>query len=98
MIYRCPVCQTAIPSWVAKQTAFECPECNNPLRSNLQKTFRQSLKVALVSWLTIFALIQLTSGSWGFAAAASLEGGGMLSAAVAALYYHFSVKIDVRGA
>jgi len=96
MIYKCPVCGSSVPSWIAKEEHFECPDCEASLTSNIQKTLRQSLFAALVSWLTILILLQQYSGSWGYAAAVSIEGGGMLSAALAALYYHLAVKIELK--
>ena len=66
------------------------------MASNYKKTFRQSLVVAFTVWLTFLIGMKQYSGSWGFAAAASIEGGGILSAMVAALYYRLVIKIKTR--
>lgn len=96
MLYKCPLCGVIVPGWIAKREQFECPECKTPLTSNSKKTFRRSLVVALISWLTLLLSLQQYSGSWAFAAAASIEAGGMLSAMVAALYYHIVIDITVE--
>ena len=93
MTYKCPVCGTTIASWVIKKQYFECPSCQTLLVSNYKKSFKQSLVVAFAVWLAFLIGMKQYSGSWGFAAAASIEGGGILSAMVAALYYRLVIKI-----
>ena len=93
MIYKCPVCESIIASYVVKKEKFECPGCEASLTSNSKKAFKQSLVVAFTIWLTFLICMQQYSGSWGYAAAVSIEGGGILSAMLAALYYRFVVSI-----
>ncbi len=96
MNYHCPACGSLIASWVVNSERFECPECGVALLSNSRKTFRRSLVVALIAWLVFWIAMRQYMGSWGVAAAVSLEGGGILSAMVAAFYYHRTVKLIVQ--
>lgn len=96
MIYNCPVCGGLIASWIVGKEKFECPGCKAKLVSNSNKAFRKSLVVAVVVWLVFFVGMRQYSGSWGVAAALSIEVGGMVSAMLAALYYHFVVYIRVK--
>lgn len=92
-MYKCPVCRSVIDSWVVKDETFECPDCKASLASNSRRSLRQSFVVAFVVWLVFLIGMRIYSGSWGYAAAVSIEGGGMLSAILAGLYYHLVVRI-----
>lgn len=94
MTHHCPVCGCAIASWVVREN-FDCPECHATLTSSHKKTLRRSLAVALFAWLVFLAAMQQYVGSWGVAVVVSLEGGGILSAVVAAFYYRTAVKLKV---
>ena len=96
MTYKCPVCGVSIANWVIKKQDFDCPSCNALLSSNFKKAFRQSLVVVFTVWLVFLMGMKQYSGSWGFAAAASIEGGGIISAMVAALYYRLVINIKTR--
>lgn len=96
MNYRYPVCGGSIASWVVNRKQFECPQCKVALLSNSRTTFRRSIVVGLMVWLVFWIAMWQYMGSWGVAAAVSLEGGGILSAMVAALYYQRVVKLTIR--
>ncbi|SEH04748.1 hypothetical protein [Candidatus Venteria ishoeyi] len=96
MSYNCPVCGSSIASWLVNKENFECPDCKTSLASNSKKAFKQSLVVAFIAWLTFLICMRQYTGSWGYAAVVSIEGGGILSAMLATLYYHFVVNIKVQ--
>ena len=96
MTYRCPACGNTIASWFLNKEHFQCPTCEAALVSNRKRTFRQSLVVAFVAWLTFLICVQQYVGSWGYAAAVSIEGGGILSAIVATIFYKMVIKIEER--
>ena len=93
MSYTCPVCGTLIDKWLLKKPGFECPECKHLLTSNSKKVSKQSLMVAFIVWLLVLVTAQHFSGSWAYAVLLSIEAGGILAAMLAALYYHFAVKV-----
>ena len=94
MTYHCPTCGNTIASWLLNKTNFQCPTCETSLVSNSKKTFKQSLLVAFVAWLIFLISVQQYVGAWGYAAAVSIEAGGIFSAIVATLYYKFVIKIE----